>query len=143
MNLRRAANASPEALTVLTEDVTEMITNGDVTLADVQQGCDRFGRQVVADYEPRFPDIATLDAVIRNAARDRRIVESNARALGDGRRPGESLFDFHKRQYEEERASGEPQGPSAEERERFARLFKSNPMPTAKPVMAEKEGNEK
>lgn len=108
-----------------------MITNGEVTLDDVLRGCDWFGRQPVADYEPRFPDLPTLEQAIRKAARDRRIVESNAKALGDGRLPGESLFAFHKRQYEAEQAQGVVSGPTDEERERFGRLFKANPMPNA------------
>lgn len=114
------ANASQPELKVLLADIHLFIEHSDgITEDDALAALDAIGRKEREEGETAMPSIGTIERLIREAARDRRIAEAKeTKRLGDGRRPGESDLDFWKRQCAEEGQTG----PDEAMQERIAAL---------------------
>ena len=140
MALRRGCTLLPEDLELRRDDLLDprsyaaQLAGRDVAIEpeDFEEAMHTLATAPRGQYEQTWPPLDAMITAVLEAAKQRRIEASKSRTLTDGRREGESDFDFNKRKYEEDKAT-DP-GPDPAMRARMdalnAKMAMSAPKPT-------------
>ena len=111
MALRRGCTLLPEDLELRRDDLLDprsyaaQLAGRDVAIEpeDFEEAMHTLATAPRGQYEQTWPPLDAMITAVLEAAKQRRIEASKSRTLTDGRREGESDFDFNKRRYEEDR----------------------------------------